>query len=99
MSLNLPSSIQLKIVTPSKLLAETEAQEITLPSLDGYLGILPGHRPLLTAVGKGAITYRKAGKEEHFYVCGGYAEIFPEKVLVFTELSEDETGEPTEERG
>ncbi|MFB0565094.1 MAG: ATP synthase F1 subunit epsilon [Candidatus Aminicenantaceae bacterium] len=97
MNQNLPSSLQLKIVTPKKILVETDALEVTLPGLDGYLGILPGHRPLLTAVGKGTITYRKTAKEEHFSIRGGYAEICPDKVYVFTELSEDETHKPTEE--
>ena len=52
-------------------------------------GILPGHRPLLTAIGKGKLTFRMEQKEENYPVRGGFAEIHPEKVLVFTELSDD----------
>lgn len=66
MSQNIPSSLQLKIVTPGKLLVETEAEEVQLPGLDGYLGILPGHRPLVTILGEGEIIYRKNTEEEHF---------------------------------
>jgi len=96
MSQSMPSSLQLKVVTSHQLLVETEAQEVILPGLEGYLGILPGHRPLLTALGKGTITYREDRKEEHFSIHGGYAEILPDRVLVFTELSKDDTDQSTE---
>jgi F-type H+-transporting ATPase subunit epsilon len=90
MSQNLPSSLYLKVITPTQLLVETEAEEVTLPSLEGYLGILPGHRPLLVALGKGTLYYRVGKDEERFEIQGGYAEILPDKVLVFTELSQNE---------
>jgi F-type H+-transporting ATPase subunit epsilon len=96
MSQVLPSSLLLKVITPQELLVETEVQEVALPGLDGYLGILPGHRPLVTALGKGTLTYRKDRQEESFSVRGGYAEILPERVLVFTEVNQDETEQPTE---
>jgi F-type H+-transporting ATPase subunit epsilon len=90
MSQNLPSSLYLKVITPKKLLVDAQVDEVTLPSLEGSLGILPGHRPLLAALGKGVLSYRMAKREEEFFVQGGFAEIQPEKVLVFTELSQDE---------
>ncbi len=99
MTQKLPSSLRLKVIAPRKLLVDEEVQELSLPSLDGYLGILPGHRPLFLAIGTGRITYRVAGKEKILSVQGGYAEVLPEKVLVFTELSEDETEKPIEGRG
>jgi len=99
MTQKLPSSLRLKVIAPRKLLVDEEVQELSLPSLDGYLGILPGHRPLFLALGKGRITYRVAGKEENLSVQGGYAEILPEKVLVFTELSEDETEQSADRQG
>lgn len=98
MTQKLPSSLRLKVIAPRKLLVDEEVQELSLPSLDGYLGILPGHRPLFLALGTGRITYRVAEKEEILSVQGGYAEVFPERVLVFTELSEDETKKPIEGR-
>jgi len=96
MKQSMPSSLLLKVITPHELLVEAEVQEVVLPGLDGYLGILPGHRPLLTALGKGALTYRKDKQEESFSIQGGYAEIFPERVLVFTEVSQDETDQSAE---
>lgn len=97
MSQDIPSSLHLKVITPRKLLVETDVEEVSLPSLDGYLGIFPGHRPLFIALGKGHITYRKSKKEEKYSVHGGYADILPDEVLVFTELSQDESeGTPPE---
>lgn len=94
MTQNLPPSLRLKVIAPQKLLVDEEVREVSLPSLEGYLGILPGHRPLFLALGKGRITYYAAQKEEKLSVQGGYAEILPDRVLVFTELSEDETEQP-----
>lgn len=96
MTKDLPSSLRLKVIAPRKLLVDEEVQEVSLPSLEGYLGILPGHRPLFLALGKGRITYHLAQKEEKLSVQWGYAEILPERVLVFTEMSEDEHEQPIE---
>ena len=86
----LPAALSLKVLTPRALLVEAEATEVSLPSLEGYIGILPGHRPLLVALGKGRISYRSAGEEERFDIAGGYAEVLPDRVTVFTEVSDDE---------
>ncbi len=90
MNQNLPSSLRLEVISPRKLALDQDVQEVSLPSLEGYLGILPGHRPLFTALGKGRITYKVGGRERSLLVQGGYAEIQPGKVLVFAELAEDE---------
>jgi F-type H+-transporting ATPase subunit epsilon len=96
MTNNLPSSIRLKVISPRKVLMDEEVQEVSLPSLEGYMGILPGHRPLILALGEGDITCRLAGREERLTVRGGFAEVLPEKVLVFTKSIEDETQQPAE---
>ncbi len=90
MNQNLPASLRLEVIAPGKLLLDQDVQEVSLPSLEGYIGILPGHRPLYTALGKGRIIYKVAGKERSLPVQGGYARIQPGKVLVFTELAKDE---------
>ncbi len=89
MSKELPVSLQLRVITPQKLLVDQDVQAVFLPSLEGMIGILPGHRPLLTALGKGELTFRMEQKEENYPIRGGFAEIHPEKVLVFTELGDD----------
>ena len=90
MSQDIRSSLRLRVVTPRSLLADTDVDEVTIPSLEGYLGVLPGHRRLFTALGPGLVTYRTGDSGESFPVRGGYAEVGPELVVVFAELSEDE---------
>ena len=89
-----PTALQLRVITSHRLLAEAEVQEVTLPSLNGYVGIFPGHRPLMLALGRGEIAFRASGGEERFSVEGGYAEVRPDMVLVFTELHQGESDGP-----
>jgi F-type H+-transporting ATPase subunit epsilon len=93
MSSSAPSSLHLRVITPRSLIVDTDVEEVTLPSLEGELGILPGHRPLYAALGFGALTYRTSGRRESLSIRGGYAEVGPERVTAFTELSEDEKDE------
>lgn len=90
MSRDIPSSLRLRVITSRSVLADTDVQEVTIPGLEGCLGILPGHRPLFTALGTGPVTYRSGARAASFQVRGGYAEVGPELVVVFAELSEDE---------
>ncbi len=50
-------TFQLEIVTPEKKVVETAAEEVQIPGKNGYLGILPGHAPLITELSVGEITY------------------------------------------
>lgn len=96
MSEGIPKSFWLKVITPRKLAVDDKVEAVSLPSLEGYLGILPGHRPLLVAVGRGRLSFRIAEKEREISVQGGYAEILPEKVTVFTELTENDSEQSLE---
>jgi F-type H+-transporting ATPase subunit epsilon len=80
-----PVRFRLRIVTPKSLLVETEADEAQIPTTEGLIGVFPGHRPLVAALGRGTLSYRQAKYEEQFEVEGGYAEIGPDAVLIFTE--------------
>ncbi|MBN2246914.1 MAG: hypothetical protein JW755_13835 [Candidatus Aminicenantes bacterium] len=80
--------IELKVITSKSLLVSEQVDEIMLPGIDGYIGILPGHRPLIAALGGGQLSYRKGKRKEDFYVRGGYADIKGDKVVIFTERSE-----------
>ncbi len=96
MNQNLPSLLQLTVITPLKLLVDEEVETVSLPSLEGYLGVFPGHRPLFLTLGEGKITYRVGQKEDHLAVQGGYAEILSERVVIFAEVSENETEQSAE---
>ena len=82
------NTFQLEIVTPAKLLVKDEAEEAQIPGLSGYLGILPGHAPLLTELGVGVITYKASGTTHTLAVAWGFAEVLPEKVTILAEAAE-----------
>jgi F-type H+-transporting ATPase subunit epsilon len=82
--------LSLRVIAPREVLVQAEVLEVSLPSLDGQVGILPGHRPMVLALGRGPLTFRSEAHEGSFNVRGGYAEVGPEAVLAFTELSEEE---------
>jgi len=81
-------SFQLEIVTPDRLVVKEAAQEVQIPGRSGYLGILPGHAPLITELGVGEISYRNAAGSQHLAVAWGFAEVLPDKVTILAEVAE-----------
>ena len=83
-------SIELVVVTPAKQLLRQSAVEVQLPGAEGYLGILPGHAPLMTELGIGELSYHDAsGKESaHLAILRGFAEVLPDRVTVLAETAE-----------
>src|ERR1700739_1875918 len=81
-------TFQLEIVTPEKKGVETTAEEVQIPGKNGYLGILPGHAPLITELSVGEITFRENSTEQHLAVAWGFAEILPNKVTILAETAE-----------
>jgi len=75
-----------------------EVAEVTVPGLDGYLGILPGHRPLFMALGEGELAFHRAGRERTISVRGGYAEVTRRSVLIFINPGRDENEHSGKER-
>src|SRR6266513_2829347 len=82
-------SIQLVVVTPVSQLLSEAVNEVTLPGADGYLGVLPGHAPLITELGIGELTYKTAaGQTGLLAVIRGFAEVLPDRVSVLAETAE-----------
>jgi F-type H+-transporting ATPase subunit epsilon len=90
MSDGIPATISLRVVTPRRLLVEADVEAVFLPTLEGEIGVLPGHRPLFTGIGRGKLRYQEGGSEESFAIRGGYAQVQPERVVVMTEVGEDD---------
>jgi F-type H+-transporting ATPase subunit epsilon len=84
----MPDTFQLKIVTPEKKVVETAATEAQIPGKNGYLGVLPGHAPLITELAVGEISYRAGAEEQHLAVAWGFAEVLPDKVTILAETAE-----------
>jgi F-type H+-transporting ATPase subunit epsilon len=84
----LPESIELDVVTPERQLVHETVEEVQLPGLRGYLGILPGHAPLITELGIGVLSYRKGNRTRYLSLVHGYAEVLPDRVVVLAEVAE-----------
>ena len=84
----LPESLTLEVVTPERRVVRSSAVEVQLPGLDGYLGILPGHAPLLATMGDGELSYREGSTTHYAVVFGGYTEVLAERVIVLAESAE-----------
>src|SRR5712664_2749338 len=84
----MPESFQLEIVTTEKLVVKEAVEEAQIQVFDGYLGVLPGHAPLITELGVGVITYRAGGTTKTLSVAWGFAEVLQDKVTILAETVE-----------
>lgn len=81
-------SIELQIVTPERHVLQETVESVEVPGKEGYLGILPGHAPLITELGIGLLSYRKGAETRFLTVIDGYAEVLPHRVIVLADVAE-----------
>jgi F-type H+-transporting ATPase subunit epsilon len=82
-------TIHIEIVTPERKLVSDTATEITIPGRNGFLGILPGHAPLISELAVGEISYRTPdGHSRHLSCAWGFVEVLPDKVTILAEIAE-----------
>ena len=84
----LPETLELEVVTPERHVLQETAKLIELPGIGGYLGILPGHAPLITELGIGVLGYSRGTQTYYLSVIHGYAEVLPGRVIVLAEIAE-----------
>ena len=84
----LPTSIQLQIVTPDKLLVNEQVDEVQIPGSEGYFGVLPGHTPMLASLAVGELWYRKGQEKTYMSVAFGFCEVLPDRVTILAQLAE-----------
>ena len=85
-------TLELVIVTPERQLLRQQVKEVELPGADGYLGVLPGHAPLITELGIGELIYKNVPGESNFLaIIRGFAEVLPDRVSVLAETAEKPT--------
>ena len=80
--------LKLEVVTPSRRVLESSANEVRIPGALGELGILPGHTELLTSLGTGAVTWFDGDTTGTMVVQGGFAEVQPDAVTVLASIAE-----------
>lgn len=84
----LPEKIKLDIVAPDHLVVSETVDEVQIPGREGYLGVLPGHAPLITELMIGEVSYRQGTYTGYVAVSWGYAEVLPDRVTVLAEKAE-----------
>src|ERR1043165_4758830 len=84
----MPETIELEIATPERLLVREETTEVQLPGKNGYMGILPGHAPLLSELGTGFLTFVAGGRRFALSLQGGFVEVLPGNVRVLANIAE-----------
>ena len=81
--------IRCEIVSQDRTVFEGDVDIVTLPGMDGEMGILPRHAPLLTTLKFGLIKVRAKGQEQVFTVAGGVAEVQPDIVTILADAAEN----------
>jgi ATP synthase F1 subcomplex epsilon subunit len=81
--------LNLEVVTPNRTVLVEDVESVTLPGIEGELGILPEHIPLLTTLDTGIMSYKSSsGKTQAIAVHWGYAQVEGNSVRVLAELAE-----------
>jgi F-type H+-transporting ATPase subunit epsilon len=79
-----------QLVSPERLLAEVQVTEVQIPARDGYIGVLPGHAPLLSELKPGGVlTYNANGATKVVAVYGGFVEVLPDRVRVLADSAQN----------
>ena len=81
-------ALLLEIVTPERQVFSEEVDSVVCPGIEGELGVLPHHAPLLTTLGVGELRIRRGGEEEFFAIAGGFLQVRPDKVVVMAETAD-----------
>ncbi len=83
--------LKLEIVTPEKKMFSDEVDSVVLPGIDGELGVLPNHAPLVTMLKPGELSYTKGGETIYLAVGEGFVEVLPTSVAVMTDMAVGES--------
>ncbi len=81
-------SINLKIITPEKLVFEDTVEQVTMPTEAGEITVLPGHIDMVTVLGKGDIVAKIQGEDVPLVAVGGFAKISGEEVVILADFAE-----------
>jgi F-type H+-transporting ATPase subunit epsilon len=84
----IPASLTLEIVTPERAVAFVEVDEVEIPAEGGYLGVLPGHTPLIASLQVGEMWYRKGVERSYLSLAFGFVEVQPDRVIVLAQVAE-----------
>ena len=81
-------TLRLEVVSPDGRVFTDDVDMVVVPGIEGELGILPHHTPLVTALGTGELRIRQAGTVQFMLISGGFVEVRPDKVVVMAFVAE-----------
>jgi F-type H+-transporting ATPase subunit epsilon len=81
-------TLTLRVITPERIALDQSVESVRVPAVDGDLGILPRHAPMVAALDVGLMRYRVGGAEQVLFVSGGFCEVRDQTVRVVTEAGE-----------
>jgi F-type H+-transporting ATPase subunit epsilon len=81
-------TLALEIATPERQLVREDVSEVQVPAKNGYVGILPGHAPLISELGTGFLSYSAGGGKRYLSVQGGFVEVMADHVRVLANIAE-----------
>ena len=81
-------TLELEVATPERELVCEQVSELQVPGKEGYMGILPGHAPLMGLLGIGTLTYVSDGKKRYISVHEGFVEVLDDHVRVLADVAE-----------
>ena len=84
----IPTSIHLQIVSADRSLVNEQVDEVQIPGSEGYLGILPGHTPLLANLQVGQLWYRQGQEKHYLMIAFGFVEVLPDRVTILAQIAE-----------
>jgi F-type H+-transporting ATPase subunit epsilon len=84
----IPPYLQLQIVSADRLLVNEQVDEVEIPGSEGYLGVLPGHTPLLATLQVGELWYRQGQEKHYLSIAFGFVEIQPDRVTILAQIAE-----------
>ncbi len=82
------SSLKLDIVTAERVVYSEEVDIVIAPGVEGQLGILPHHAPLMTILQAGELVVRKGAQEDSLAISGGFLEVRPDRVIILADSAE-----------
>jgi len=82
------AGIRLDVVSAERVVYSEEVDMVVAPGIEGQLGILPHHTPLMTILGVGELRARKDGEEFSMAISGGFLEVRPDRVIVLADAAE-----------
>jgi F-type H+-transporting ATPase subunit epsilon len=84
----LPEKFTLEVITPTRLVVRETVSEAQIPVLGGYIGVLPGHTPLLAEIGIGELSVHVGSRLHSYTAIGGFVEVLADRVIVLAGLAE-----------